>query len=228
MSKILSNKLRINLIVFSLLFNVFSAYSSTIYQFKKKVNMNVKFVNISSEKIKTTFLEVFNKYKNLHAYQITIIQKNMGETTMEAQPIIKLRQLFSKKKCYKINMGEFLKDTDIKLSSVPKNVLAGWFAHELGHISDYENRSTIGMLWYAVKYVTSVSFKKKVEHTADYIALKKGFKKELLETKRYILLSELFSEKYLKNINTYYLPIEDVVNYIEENDDITLSKMYHE
>lgn len=214
----------ISIIVLSLV--MFSQYGNSKDENSNK--MQVNFHNIESDTIKKNFITVFKKYNQLHKYKINVYQKNIGATTMKAQPVISFSNLIRGVKEYKIVVGESLKDTDIKLSSVPSGVLQGWFAHELGHVSDYEQHSNMGMLWYAIKYVISKSFKKKVEHTADYIALKKGFKKQLLKTKRYILLSDIFSEQYLININQYYLSIKDVEDYIEEDEDVTLSKMFHE
>lgn len=202
------------------------------YQKKEKQEkMNVEFLNITNHKIKDCFLEVYKKYTDLHVYQITIIQKSIGATTMQAQPVINFKNIWKGTKEYKIVVGEYLKDTDIKLEEVPKDVLKGWFAHELGHVQDYKQHSNFGMIWYGIKYVTSGKFKKEVEHKADYIALKKGFKNYLLKTKRYILLSDIFSSKYLINMNKYYLPLDSVENYLEEKvnkDDELISKMYHD
>ncbi|NJB81841.1 hypothetical protein [Wenyingzhuangia aestuarii] len=215
------------LIVFTVCLLTTTAYS----QNEKENKMNVQFINITEDHVKNSFLEVYKKYDDLHAYKITVIQKRIGATTMKAQPIITFKNLCKGTKEYRIVIGEFLKDTDIKLSEVPKDVLKGWFAHELGHVVDYEQHSNFGMLWYGLRYVTSGSFKKKVEHKADYIALKKGFKNSLLKTKRYILLSDVFSSKYLINMNKYYLPLDSVKNYLDEKvekDDEALSKMYHD
>ncbi|NIJ45166.1 hypothetical protein FHR24_001605 [Wenyingzhuangia heitensis] len=205
---------------------VFSITSYGQKQNQKK--MNVTFTNITDEQIKDSFLEVYKKYTNIHDYKITVIQKRIGSTTMQAQPIIGIKHLFNGKKEYKIVIGKYLKDTNIELAEVPLEVLKGWFAHELGHVSDYKEYSNWGMIWYGIKYLTLKSFKKQVEHKADYIALTKGFKNQLLKTKRYILLSDVFSSKYLINMNKYYMPLDTVKNYIEDKEGVTLSKMYHD
>ncbi|MGY5353097.1 hypothetical protein ACXGQW_11180 [Wenyingzhuangia sp. IMCC45533] len=189
--------------------------------------MKIQFTNIQDSVIKNSFHKVFSKYKNLHQYHIELVQKNMGSTTMQAQPKISFSSLFNGVKSYKIEMGIYLKDTDIKLSEVPSEVLQGWFAHELGHVEDYEQHSNSGMLWYGIRYFSSKKFKKKVEHNADYIAFKRGFRKELIATKKYILYSELFTEKYLKNINTYYLPLETLEKMAENDDDIDSTELLH-
>lgn len=198
--------------------------STNNYKYYINPNMKVNYCNVENEKIKRCFTNVLKQYENLHQYNIHLHQKQLGNSTMKAQPIIKMSNLFTEVKEYKITLGYCVMDSDTLVENIPDIVLEGWFAHELGHISDYEQYSNFRMVIYGIKYVLSSSFKKKVEHDADYIALKKGFKKEIIATKKYILLGGLFSDRYISNINKYYLPLES----IEKEPEDTLSDIYHE
>jgi hypothetical protein len=41
---------------------------------------------------------------------------------------------------------------------VPYNVIVGWLAHELGHVLDYKDRSSINLMWFGVMYYFSHDF----------------------------------------------------------------------
>ena len=183
--------------------------------------------DVKSDKIKRCFVNVLKRYENLHQYHIHLHQKQLSNSTMSAQPVIKWNNLFTGIKEYKIILGFYVMDSDILVEDIPNQVLEGWFAHELGHISDYEQYTNFEMLLYGIKYLLSSSFKKKVEHEADYIALKKGFRKEIIATKKYILTEGLFSDRYTSIIKKYYLPIEALESVEKEPED-TLSGIYHE
>jgi hypothetical protein len=98
----------------------------------------------------------------------------------------------------------------LKIEDVPKKVMTGWFAHELGHLVDYQSYTNLGMINYGLKYLFSDSFKMKTEHEADYIAIKKGFRKEIIATKEWLLNHNLVDQGYKDKLNKYYLSIEQV------------------
>ena len=180
--------------------------------------MNVKFVNITNHHIKDAFVEVFADYENLHTYEITLIQKELKNSTMQAQPVIGIGNLFSGKKRYKVQLAETVRDADdLVVAEVPRAVLKGWFAHELGHIVDYEIRSNLNMVGYGLKYVFSDSFKKACEHQADSIAIDHGFHEEIIATKKFILQNDLIPEAYKEKLRKYYMPISGVEMCLKEN-----------
>jgi hypothetical protein len=180
--------------------------------------MKISFKNIDDPRIETAFNEVFLAYDVLHDYPITLVQKKMKKTTMVAQPVVGFTSLFGGKKEYVIKLGYHVRDSDkLAIRNLPINVLKGWFAHELGHIVDYEKRSAFSMVGYGLRYSTSQSFKKDVEHEADSIAINHGFFKEIIATKKFILENELVSQDYKDRINRYYMPIEGVEMCVQEN-----------
>ncbi len=173
--------------------------------------MPISFHNLENEKIRRCFTKVWKRYDSLHSHKIDVVQKRIKGSTMQAQPVIHLSSLFSKQKHYRIKVAMYVRDSNqIKVADLPEDVLTGWFAHELGHVVDYEPYSNWRMITFGLKYIFSSNFKRKVEHEADYIAIKNGFKSEILASKRYILESGLISQKYIAKIAKFYLPIADV------------------
>lgn len=163
-------------------------------------------------------MEVMKKYTSLHPYQITLKQRRVKASTMQAQPVITLQSLLSGVKKYKIILGVYVRDSEnIKVADLPEDVLIGWFAHELGHLVDYEIRSNHSMVVYGLKYIFSRRFKRKVEHEADYIAIKNGFHEEIIATKKYIFEHKQIDNGYKNKLKNYYLSIQDVRMCMEES-----------
>ena len=182
-------------------------------------NMSVHFKNIENDKIRACFEKVWKRYEPLHRYEITLVQQSIGGSTMEAQPIITLRSIFNGVKRYRINIGEHIRDEkSLKLRNLPEEILTGWFAHELGHLMDYQQHSNVQMIWYGTKYYFSHDFKKTVEHAADYIAIANGFHEEILATKHFILGDKRISPNYKSKIKRYYLPENEVMLCSEDKD----------
>ncbi|MEQ8472370.1 MAG: hypothetical protein RIC35_14350 [Marinoscillum sp.] len=172
---------------------------------------NIHVENITSQKVINAFVKVVNRYETLKKYKITLVQSKINSSTMQAQPVYNWNSFFRGVKSYQVKVGKYVRDSDhIKVEDLDEDVLTGWFAHELGHIVDYEPYSNIEMLKYGLKYMFSDEFKKKVEYAADYIAITYDFKKEILASKRYILENDLLDNAYKDKIKKYYLSIEDV------------------
>jgi hypothetical protein len=171
--------------------------------------MKIEYINLNNKKIKNCFSSVYEQFNALHHHQMIVEQKRVGSSTMQAQPKIALSKIFSSNRNYKITVGIYIKDSDkAHVHDLPEEVLKGWFAHELGHVVDYESYSNFGMISYGIKYLTSKSFKKEVEHKADEYAINHGFGHEIIEAKKYILSSPLFSEDYQNIIRTFYMPVK--------------------
>jgi len=180
--------------------------------------MKIEFVDIEEAHVRHTFMEVFAEYEKLHPYEMTLIQEELKNSTMQAQPMIGIGNLFSGKKRYKVQLAETVRDAeDLIVAEVPRDVLKGWFAHELGHIVDYEIRSNMSMIGYGLKYKFSDKFKKACEHQADSIAIEHGFHEEIIATKKFLLQNELVPQAYKDKLRKYYMPISGVEMCLKEN-----------
>ncbi len=183
-----------------------------------RMDLTVHYKNVENEKIKECFETVLEAYEILHPYQITLEQRPIRNTTMQAKPIIGFFDLFGKRKRYKVNLARHVSDSeDIAVRKLPEDVLTGWFAHELGHLVDYEQHSNLGMVRYGIRYLTSHRFKRQAEHTADLIAVQHGFRDEIIATKRFILENDLLGDDYKSRIRRYYMSVEDVEMCVEED-----------
>lgn len=179
-------------------------------------DFNVEFKGDIEEKVKQCFLKVLSHYPSLHKYDIEVKRKKVKSATMQAQPVFSFKGLFGGAKKYKIKLGKYVQDSDnIAINDLPEEVITGWFAHELGHLVDYESYSGGQMIWYGLKYLLSGNFRKKVEYEADYIALKSGFYEEILAAKKFVLENNI-GKDYLDRIREFYLSIEDVQAYVED------------
>ncbi len=179
---------------------------------------DVKFTDLDNQKIQRCFLEVLKKYDDLNDQKFIVVQKKIAGSTMQAQPIIKLSRLFSNKRKYKVKVATYVRDSEnIRVADLPEEVLKGWFAHELGHVVDYEPFSNFQMIGFGLKYLFSSEYKRKVEYSADYRAIERGFTEEILASKRFILEQDLVSEKYIEKISKFYLPIKIVELCLEDD-----------
>ncbi len=178
--------------------------------------MNVHFENITSEKIKSAFLEVVQRYDTLHDHKINLKQLRIKSSTMQAQPVLNWNSLKGIKS-YKVKLALHVRDSDTLLvEDMPRNVLIGWFAHELGHLVDYAPLSTWQMIIYGIRYLTSGKFKRKAEYKADYIAIDHGFDQEIVAAKKYIFENDLMDQRYKDKISKYYMSIDEVLVCAEE------------
>ncbi|MEM9856031.1 MAG: hypothetical protein AAF843_01670 [Bacteroidota bacterium] len=179
--------------------------------------MNIEIVNIRSDKIISAFKEVMERYTSLHDCHILLVQKKIKSSTMQAQPIFNFKSLLKGVKTYKVKLGIYVRDSDtLRVESLPKDVLTGWFAHELGHIVDYQPYSSWQMLRYGIRYVTSQKFKRKAEYAADTIAIAHGFAPQIIAAKKFIIENELMEQKYKDKIAKYYMTISEVELCVDE------------
>ncbi|MEN2282120.1 hypothetical protein AAGF08_08270 [Algoriphagus sp. SE2] len=173
-----------------------------------KVKNSLAFSSGINGKIKNAFLEVWQQYKTLHRYGFEVVQKRLAGSTMQAQPVIDFSQVFGTKRGYRLDVAERVLDSgELNVADLPEEVLRGWFAHELGHMIDYENHSNLGMIAYGIRYSISDQYKREREHEADSIAIRYGFKKEIIATKKYLLENDFISPKYQDQIKKFYMSI---------------------
>lgn len=136
---------------------------------------------------------------------------------MQAQPRIKTLFKKKSKRSYKIKISKDLivNDKIIPIQEVPKDILVGWIAHELGHVMDYLEKSAFQMIGFGFRYLTSKSFVMDAERQADVYAINHGCADQIIKTKNYILNGEGVSAKYKERMNQYYISPEEV-KVIEE------------
>jgi hypothetical protein len=175
------------------------------------LNPNLYFSNIDSSHLKKCFLAAYARFPSLHQNQLTLEQLQLRGYTMRAQPIIDKAILFRASRKYRIQFSDHLEIARyVKPAELPKDVLTGWFAHELGHLIDYQRRTPIGMIGFIIGYVISAKYRSKAERTADLFALERGFGQELMATKRYILEKSKLPERYKARIRKFYMSPDEL------------------
>jgi len=92
----------------------------------------------------------------------------------------------------------------LALHRIPRNVLIGWLGHELGHISDYENKGFGEMIGLGLGYLTSEVSQKATERRADSIATMHGLGPEIIAVKQFILREKAFPLSYRDKIRRIY------------------------
>lgn len=147
-------------------------------------------------------------------------KKDIRKSTMQAQPVFGSLFRTREKRKYLILISEKVKIADslYYTKDMPSEVLIGWLGHELGHIMDYRNRSSLDLIGFGLGYLFSRKYIKKAERTADTYAVAHGMEEYILKTKNFILKKSNISKKYRRRIKELYLSPEEIMILVEERD----------
>ncbi len=145
-------------------------------------------------------------------------KKDIKKSTMQAQPVFKSLLKSRKKRAYVIFISKKIKieDEAFKITDIPSDVLIGWIGHELGHVMDYRDRSSLGLIWFGLKYLYFPKFIREAERAADTFAVSHGMGEYILKTKDFILNHAHISEPYKARIKRLYLSPEEIMRLINE------------
>ncbi|MFD2828793.1 hypothetical protein ACFSYG_20105 [Leeuwenhoekiella polynyae] len=180
-------------------------------------NLEHKDIPLSIEKEARIAL---SHYPQLADTNISLKFKNdIKKSTMQAQPVFKSLLRPRKKRDYVIFISKKVKieDEAFKITDIPSDVLIGWIGHELGHIMDYRDRSSLGLIWFGLKYLYFPKFIREAERAADTFAVAHGMGEYILKTKDFILNHAHISEIYKARIKRLYLSPEEIMILINEN-----------
>ncbi|MBU2905957.1 hypothetical protein KO529_14250 [Arenibacter algicola] len=160
-------------------------------------------------------------FTELNETSITFkFKHNIKKSTMLAQPNFWSFFKSRKKRQYKILISEkiLISGKEYLTSDIPNDVMIGWLGHELGHVIDYSNRSSLNLLWFAIKYLFSDKYLMKVERAADTHAVNHGMEGYILSTKNFILNNSEIDEIYKARIKKYYLSPEEIMKLVNDRD----------
>jgi len=160
-------------------------------------------------------------YPKLEETPITFkFKKNIKKSTMQAQPTFWSLFKSRKKRKYVVLISEKIKISgkEYLTKNVPKDIMIGWLGHELGHIMDYQNRSSLNLVWFGIKYTFSGTYLKEAERAADTYAVSNGMAPYIVETKNFILDNAEIHEKYKARIRKFYLSPEEIMAMVEERE----------
>ena len=163
----------------------------------------------------------FSFYPELDSVEIDIrFKKDIKKSTMQAQPQFGSLLKGKKGRRYVIFISKKVKITGSEFSTklIPSDIIVGWLGHELGHVCDYQNRSTLGLIGFGFKYLFSGNFIREAERNADTYAVIHGMEDYLIATKNFILDNADIEENYKERIRRYYLSPEEIMLLIEERE----------
>lgn len=90
------------------------------------------------------------------------------------------------------------------------NIKIGWIGHELAHICEYESISNWETFLFAVRYISSKQFVRKVERNTDLITIKHGLAFPLYDGIDYLFRNKDISEKYRKYAKDNSLSLNEI------------------
>jgi len=171
----------------------------------------IRFVNTDAEHLKACFREAYQGFPELHNRQIIVRKLELKQTTMRAQPVVNHRFFSKKQRQYYIDFSDRMSaNYQLKVENLPKEVLVGWFAHELGHVMDYLHRSGWNLMKFGIGYSFFSNFRIGAERKADLYAIAHGFADHIITTKKYILEKSKLPNDYKKRIEIYYMSPDEV------------------
>lgn len=175
--------------------------------------------------------EALSHYPELQKLRIEFeYDKEFHNSFMQAQPRVSSFFNSKKERVYLILMTRkmVIEDKKIPIEELPHEVLVGWFGHELGHIMDYTQRNSLGMVLFGMRYYLFDSYKIKAEREADLFAIRHGLAKEIIATKNFILSNTSLPPSYIAKIERLYLSpqgVLEIVKKIEEEKEEAIEEL---
>lgn len=163
-----------------------------------------------------TALNYYAQLKNIHIE--FKFKKNIKKSTMQARPTFDSFFRSKKNRKFIILISEKFKISNKEFATrdIPKDVFIGWIGHELGHIMDYLNRSTLNLIWFGLKYLFSDNHIVAAERAADRFAVQHKMELYILRTKNFILNHADITEAYKNRIKRYYLSPEEIMVLVDD------------
>ena len=147
-----------------------------------------------------------------------IFTRKLKRSVMAARPMISSLLKKREKRTYDVLINPVFKleHSFETIRQIPDSVMIGWIGHELGHIMDYESKSTWGILGFGISYGFSKKFIRKAERIADRFAVERGLGEHLVATKSFILDHTELPLAYQEKIAALYLSPDDIVELVAE------------
>ena len=181
----------------------------------------IVYQNVQSTHLREWFSETLAAYPELLPHPIYLRKLPTRYSTMRAQPVLNWQFWRRRSRHYRVDFSSHLEVTEhVRLRELPREVIVGWFAHELGHIVDYLHRPWRGMIAFGLGYALWSRYMREAERRADTIAVDHGFGAEVIATKHYLMDHATLPEHYKQRLRKYYLSadeIEALVNAYEED-----------
>ncbi|MFC3196652.1 hypothetical protein ACFOET_03410 [Parapedobacter deserti] len=172
--------------------------------------------------IEKTALVALSHYPELEETSIRFVfTSKLKRTVMAARPITGTLFKSRNKRGYEILINPAFKlgHHNDPRQHIPDSVMIGWLAHELGHIMDYETRSTWNLIGFGLSYWLSRPFIQSAEYRADSFAMNHGLGEYIIATKSFILNHPELPQIYKDRIANLYPSPDDIVEWVADISD---------
>jgi hypothetical protein len=151
-----------------------------------------------------------NHFPELQKIQIKI--ENFESDAYFLQANLKKKTIFkeAQKRTYVIEVNQ-------KLYACPPSPegLKAILVHEIQHINDYLNMSSVEVIGLAARYSTNKKFHTKYERDTDTKTLEKGFGKGLIDYRLWVY--QWLGPKELKNKKRFYYTPEEIETWMQQH-----------
>ncbi len=172
---------------------------------------SIVYQNVQSVHLKEWFAETLAAYPELLSHPIYLRKLPTRYSTMRAQPVLNWQFWRRRTRHYRVDFSSHLEVTEhVRVRELPREVVVGWFAHELGHIVDYLHRPWRGMIAFGLGYALWSRYMRQAERRADSIAVDHGFGAEVIATKHYLMDHATLPEHYKSRLRKYYLSADEI------------------
>jgi hypothetical protein len=160
-------------------------------------------------------LQALWHYPELMDTKIRFKEKSLS-TTMACRPV--WYTLFCKrsKRTYNIVVNNSpAKIGNAILLKVPQVGRIGVIGHELGHVTDYASKNTLGIAWFGIKYLFIPS-RSKIEKQTDRIAIQHQVGQNIYEFDLYIQNNDSIPESYKAYKRRVYYSADEIKKLMDE------------
>ncbi len=192
-------------------------FDSTLFA-QKLDSLKNEFSEIAYQgKWQTSFYAALSHYPEFKQTIIIFKSRNIS-TTMQCRP--KVFSVFRKSEKRKFlmlfnhNQG---RSRGVELGELSFNARVGLFAHELAHVLDYLQLSTMQFAGLGFQYMNKRG-KRRLEHKIDRIVIWKGMGYQILKYATETLKNQSITEDYRKRRKTIYLQpseLKELISIVE-------------
>jgi len=192
------------------------AYLYSTLMISNTINVNNKVIPVEIAKEVNIALSYYPALENTSIE--FVIEESLKNSFMKAQPVFTSLLNPASKRRYKIFISSAfqLESKKLELKDIPKKALIGWIGHELGHIMDYKERSSLNLIGFGIMYYFSGNYIRKAERIADSFAVSHNMHEYILTTKNFILNNADLSDKYKDRIKRYYVSPNEILKIVDE------------
>jgi hypothetical protein len=189
---------------------------------KKKATSKISVLWTFPPEFRSEVATLAAHYPELWSYAVHFKWGHIAQKSfMLAQPVVPTLLWFRSNRVYQIIIKKrfFVKNELFNNGRISSEVIVGWLGHELGHVLDYKDRSSLSLLWFGIKYHFSKRFIKHAEETADYNAVQHGLIVPLLVSKEFGRNPDFFPPDYISKLNDLYPSLAKVISWNEAREE---------